>query len=202
MKAAIYVRVSSAELQLDGYSLDAQLTSCKELAAERGWDVVDVYIDPGVSARTTERPQFQAMMQAAQARRLDVVIVHKLDRFSRSVVDLLTALHDLEVMGVTLFSATEQFDFSTPMGQVMLTMLGAFAQWYLDSLGAETAKGKRARAEAGLWNGAVPFGYQVAYEKDGGDGMAYPDEQEAEGVRLAFQKYSRGFAQTLILRGS
>jgi site-specific DNA recombinase len=192
MKAAVYTRVSSAELQLDGYSLEAQRSACQRLAGDRGWEVVNVYTDPGVSARTMERAQFQAMMRDAQAHRFDVVIVHKLDRFSRSVVDLLTALHDLEEAAVTLVSATEQFDFSTPMGQVMLTMLAAFAQWYLDNLSAETAKGKRARAEAGLWNGAVPFGYSVTYKKDGGDGMAHPEEGEAEGVRLAFREYSTG----------
>ncbi len=192
MKAAIYTRVSSAELQLDGYSLDAQGSACRRLAEERGWHVVKLYTDPGVSARTLQRPQFQAMMRDAQAHCFDVVVVHKLDRFSRSVVDLLTALHDLEEAEVTLVSATEQFDFSTPMGQVMLTMLAAFAQWYLDNLSAETAKGKRARAEAGLWNGAVPFGYSVTYKKDGGDGMARVEEEEAEGVRLAFREYSTG----------
>jgi hypothetical protein len=88
---------------------------------------------------------------------------------------------------VALVSASEQFDFTTPMGRVMLTMLAAFAQWYLDNLSAETAKGKRARAEAGLWNSAVPFGYRVAYKKDGGDGLAYPDEDAVEGVKMAFQ---------------
>ena len=192
MRAAIYVRISSAELQLDGYSLDAQRSACHKLADERGWEVVEVYTDPGVSARTIDRPQFRAMMRDAQAGCFDVVIVHKLDRFSRSVVDLLTALHDLETVHITLVSATEQFDFSTPAGQMTLTMLGAVAQWYLDNLSSETAKGKRARAEAGLWNGSVPFGYSAPYKKGGGDGMARPEEKAADGVRLAFREYATG----------
>ncbi len=179
-------------MQLEGYSLDAQLSACRRLATERGWEVMAVYTDEGVSARTTKRPRFRAMMRDAQAGRFDVVIVHKLDRLSRSVVDLLTTLHDLEAQGVALVSATEQFDFTTPMGRVMLTMLAAFAQWYLDNLSAETAKGKQARAEAGLWNSAVPFGYRVAYRKDGGDSIPYPDEHEAQGVRLAFEQYATG----------
>jgi site-specific DNA recombinase len=131
-------------------------------------------------------------MRDARAGRFDVIIVHKLDRLSRSVVDVLNTLHDLEAVGVVFVSVTEQFDFTTPMGKVMLTMLAAFAQWYLDNLGVETAKGKQARAEAGLWNSAVPFGYQVDYKKDGGDGLAYPNEHEAEGVRLAFEHYAAG----------
>ncbi|MFZ5915522.1 MAG: recombinase family protein [Chloroflexota bacterium] len=191
MRAAIYTRVSS-EMQLDGHSLDAQLAVCKRLAQERGWEVMTIYTDQGLSAKTTERPQFRAMMRGAEIGRFDVVIVHKLDRLSRSVVDLLTILHDLEALGVALVSASEQFDFTTAMGKVMLTMLAAFAQWYLDNLSAETAKGKRARAEAGLWNSAIPFGYEVEYKKDGGSGLAHVDENDAEGVRLAFQKYATG----------
>jgi DNA invertase Pin-like site-specific DNA recombinase len=192
MRAAVYTRVSSAELQLDGYSLDAQMKACRKLAAERGWEVVATYTDPGVSARTTERPGFQKMLRDAQAGRFRVAIVHKLDRFSRSVVDILLTLQELEGAGVSLVSATEQFDFTTPIGKVMLTMLGAFAEWYLNNLAQEVAKGKRARAEAGLWNGQVPFGYRVTPKKDGGDGIPYPDEHEAEGVRLAFEKYATG----------
>jgi len=191
MRAAIYTRVSS-EMQLDGFSLEAQVTACRRLAEGRGWEIVATYTDSGLSAKTTERPQFRALMRDAQAGRFDAVIVHKLDRLSRSVVDLLTALHDLEAAGVALVSATEQFDFTTPTGRVMLTMLAAFAQWYLDNLSAETAKGKQARAEAGLWNSEVPFGYRVHYKKDGGDGIPHPDEHEAEGVRLAFEHYATG----------
>jgi len=63
-------------------------------------------------------------------------------------------------LGVGYVSASEQFDFTTPIGKVMLVMLAAFAEWYLDNLSAETKKGKRARAEKGLWNGNPPFGYR------------------------------------------
>ena len=190
-RAVIYIRVSS-EMQLDGYSLEAQLAACRKLALERGWEVVGVYIEEGVSAKTTERPKFRELLRDARGGRFDVVIVHKLDRFSRSVVDVLGTLHDLEALRVSFVSATEQFDFTTPMGRVMLTMLAAFAQWYLDNLSAETSKGKQARAEAGMWNGDVPFGYKVRYKKDGGDGVPYVDEHEAEGMRLAFEEYAKG----------
>lgn len=202
MRAVIYTRVSTGPgMQADGFSLDAQLTTCRRLAADRGWQDVAVYTDVGISAKTTARPQLRAMIRDARAGRFEVVIVHKLDRLSRSVVDLLTVLHELETLEVALVSATEQFDFTTPMGRVMLTMLAAFAQWYLDNLSAETAKGKRARAEAGLWNSAVPFGYQVDYKKDGGDGLAHPDEDRVEGVKLAFEWYATGqYSDTEVAR--
>jgi site-specific DNA recombinase len=73
-----------------------------------------------------------------------------------------------------------------------MTILAAVNEWYLGNLSAETAKGKHARVEAGLWNGAVPFGYRADYKKDGGDGVPYPDRREAEGVRMAFEQYATG----------
>ena len=191
MRAAIYIRVSSV-MQLDNFSLDAQQAACRKLAGERGWQVTCFYADEAQSAKTTERPKFREMMQDARAKRFDIIIVHKLDRFSRSVIDLLTLLHNLKEMDIALVSATEQFDFTTPMGRVMLTMLAAFAQWYLDNLSAETTKGKQARAEAGLWNSDIPFGYNVRYKKDGGDGIPRPDEHDAQGVRLALEQYATG----------
>jgi site-specific DNA recombinase len=193
MRAAIYTRVSSAELQADGYSLQAQEAVCSRLTKERGWQVIGVFTDPGVSARTTERPGFQAMMQAARAGRFDVLVVHKLDRFSRSVVDQLRCFGELSEANVAFVSASEgKFDFSSPAGKLQMTVLGAVNEWYLDNLSAEVSKGLKARAEAGMWLGEVPFGYDCHYKKDGGDGVAYPNEEEAEGVRLAFETYATG----------
>jgi DNA invertase Pin-like site-specific DNA recombinase len=192
MKAAIYTRVSSRELQADGYSLDAQETACRRLAKERGWSVVEVFTDQE-SARTTDRPGFKRMLRQAKAGRFDVLIVHKLDRFSRSVADQTSAFGALVKADVGFISATEgKFDFSSPAGRLQMNVLGAVNEWYLDNLAAETSKGLKARAEAGMWLGQVPFGYEVNPKRDGGDGMAYPNEQEAEGVRLAFEKYATG----------
>lgn len=188
MKAAIYTRVSS-EMQTDGHSLDAQLSACRRLCVDRGWEIAREYTDVE-SARTTERPQFQQMLIDAEWHQFGVIVVHKLDRFSRSVTDTLSTLRQLDGYNVALVSISEQFDFTTPMGKVLLTMLSAFAQWYLDNLSAETSKGKRARAEQGQWNGWVPFGYSVNYIKDGGDGLPRPDPVTAPGVVMAFEQYA------------
>lgn len=190
-RAAIYTRVSSVE-QLEGYSLEAQETACERLAQERGWEITARYTDPGASARTVDRPGFQQMLEDALSGRFDVIIVHKLDRFSRSVTDVLLALQELEKRGIALVSATEQFDFSTPTGRAFLTLLATFAQWYLDNLREEVRKGLQTRAESGMWVGEVPFGYRAHFKKDGGDGIPIPDEWEASGVRLAFEKYATG----------
>ncbi len=86
MRAALYARVSSEE-QVDGYSLDAQLRSCRAFLAAHGWTLVREFVEEGRSARTddiTKRPQFKLMMEEAQHRSFDVLVVHKLDRFARN----------------------------------------------------------------------------------------------------------------------
>jgi site-specific DNA recombinase len=189
-RAALYARVSS-EMQADNWSIEAQLEACHRLARDRGWEIAAEYKDVE-SAKTTARPEFQRMLQAAERHDFDVVVVHKLDRFSRSVVDTLSLLSDLDAIGVSLTSASEPFDFTTPMGRMMMTMLASFAEYFLANLSTEVAKGKRKRAENGHWNAAVPFGYSVEWMKDGGDGMPRIDEEAARGVRMAFERYATG----------
>ena len=178
-------------MQTEGFSLEGQLEACRYRAQQSGWQVVEHYSDVE-SARTAERPHFQRMLADAEIGAFDIIIVHKLDRFSRSVTDMLLLLRRLQDLTVELFSVSEQFEFGTAMGQMMLTMLSAFAQWYLDNLSQETAKGKRARASRGLWNSCLPFGYSAVYKKDQGDGLPQPDQVEAAGVRLAFERYATG----------
>jgi DNA invertase Pin-like site-specific DNA recombinase len=162
------------------------------LAKERGWDVVEVFTDQE-SARTTNRTGFKRMLRQAKAGRFDVLIVHKLDRFSRSVVDQLSAFDALTKADVRFISATEgKFDFSTSSGRLQMTVLGAVNEWYLNNLSTEVSKGLKARAEAGMWLGQVPFGYDLNPKCEGGDGMAISNEYEAKGVKLAFEKYATG----------
>lgn len=158
MKVAIYTRVSSQE-QIDGYSLSAQQEICTAFAQQRGWQVFHVYEEPGRSGRSALRPAFQQMIHDAESGLFDVILVHKLDRFSRSLLDVLTYLGRLAENNVTFVSATEQFDFTTPFGKVILAMLAAFAQWYLDNLAAEIKKGKMERFRQGDWNGRLSWGY-------------------------------------------
>lgn len=158
MKVAGYIRVSSEE-QVDGYSLSAQEKAIYDFASLRGWQVVHIYREEGKSAKSDLRPQFQAMIKDAKSGHFDVIAVHKLDRFSRSLIDVMTYLNELNEHGVSFVSVTEDFDFSTPIGKVILAMLAAFAQWYLDNLSSEVSKGKKERARKGGWNGTLSYGY-------------------------------------------
>jgi site-specific DNA recombinase len=189
--AAIYTRVSS-EMQLAGHSLQAQLDECISLAKQKKWNVIAHYTDEAISGKTTERPAFQQMLADAEAGKFQVIIIHKLDRLTRSLTDLLLTMHAFDQADVRVISATELFDFTSPIGKVILALLGALAQWYLDNLATEIRKGYRARARAGHWIAQVPTGYCTKYKKDGGDSLALIHEEEAEGIKLAFQTYAKG----------
>lgn len=155
-----YSRVSSEE-QLDGYSLSAQAEAMQRFADQRGWELVHIYEERGRSGKTIYRPEFQQMLRDAEAGLFDVIVVHKLDRFSRSLLDMLTCLKQLNEMNVSLVSVTEDFDFTTPFGKLILAVLASFAEWYLDNLRTEVIKGKRERVRQGFWNGTLSWGYST-----------------------------------------
>lgn len=166
-RCAIYTRVSTDEQAETGHSLEAQMAACEALAAARGWEIAGRYIDAGFSGGKSDRPEWQRMQADARAHRFDVVVVHKLDRFSRDVSAGLGVIDELRNLGVSFVSVAEQFDFTTPMGGMFLTMLLAFAQLYRENLRAEVHKGKLQRARKGMTNGnAPPFGYRRVEGRD------------------------------------
>ncbi len=180
-RAAIYLRVSSEE-QVAGYSLGAQERAAEAICRQNGWEIVARYRDEGKSARTDDaakRPGFRHLMNDAQVRRFDVVVVHKLDRFARNRRVAFDSFHRLGNAGVGFVSIAENMDYSTPAGQLMLTMLVGMAQFYSDNLSWETKKGKSERKARGLYNGLLPFGVTK-----GADGQPVPDH-EAWGCNVA-----------------
>ncbi|MFC1939925.1 recombinase family protein [Chloroflexota bacterium] len=203
MRAVIYARVSTDE-QVEGYSIDAQLRAGRNFAHEKEWGLINEYVDEGKSARSediTRRPKFQEMLKAASEKEFDVLIVHKLDRFSRNLLVTLRSFDELSKRGITFISITEQIDFTTPMGRVFLAMAGAFAQFYSDNLSQETKKGWTERKTRGLYGGTLPFG-----ASKGEDGVPIPDMQERnldnngskstlrnyEGLQMAFEQSAQG----------
>ena len=203
MRAVSYSRVSSEE-QLQGYSIDAQLRATRQFAQEKGWVLTNEYVDDGKSARTDDinkRPKFKDMLRAASNREFDVLIVHKLDRFSRNLVVTLRSFEELAKNNITFISISEQIDYTTPMGRVFLATLGAFAQYYSDNLSQETKKGWDERRRQGLYCGTLPFG-----AIKGEDGIPAPDMKERElkidgnsitlrnyeGLKMAFELAEQG----------
>jgi DNA invertase Pin-like site-specific DNA recombinase len=207
MRVAIYARVSSEE-QVEGYSLDAQLRAARSFSAEHGWTIVREYIEEGRSARTddiSKRPQFKLLLDEARARLFDVVLVHKLDRFSRNRRIAFEGFDRLAKWGVGFVSLSENMDFSTPWGGLALTMLVGLAQFYSDNLSQETKKGWRERRAQGLYCGLLPFGAAKAE-----DGTPIPDREQRsvggstlvnyDGLLLAFAEAAAGRTDRQIAR--
>lgn len=189
MKAAAYARVSTAD-QVDGFSLSAQLRAIHSHTEAQGWEITEDYVDEGVSAAkesATHRPAFRRLLADVDAGAIDVVVVHKLDRFSRNLTVTIQSLARINIAGATFVSLTEHIDYTTPQGRLMLSVFGAFAQFYSDNLATEVSKGRGERARQGLWNGDLPFGYLST-----GDPRKAPAivEAEAELVRQAFSMYA------------
>ncbi len=159
MKVAAYIRVSTTEQATEGHSLDAQREAITRFAHQRGWELVEVYVDAGLSGRDDQRPALKQLLTDAAHGRFDVVVVHAIDRFYRNLQGLLKALNHLHQHEVAFISIVENMDFTTPWGKLTLAVLGTLAEIYIDKLSAETKKGKRARAMKGLYNGSTPLGY-------------------------------------------
>lgn len=186
---AIYIRVSSDEQVGEGhYSLDAQQAKCQELANQRGWNVVEVYEDAGFSAKDDNRPEFQRLMDDARAGRFKSILVHKLDRFMRSIELIARYFRELGDLNVMLTSVSENFDFSSPHGRMYFYMLAVFAQWYLENLSAEVIKAKEQMAIKGIQNGRLPFGY--VKDEETRIPMIVPDQAAA--IHKVFELYSTG----------
>ena len=189
MRAALYARVSSEE-QVEGYSIDAQRRAFQALVEGRGWTAYREYVDEGKSARVdnvNKRPAFREMISDALSGEFDVLVVHKLDRFSRNLRITLEYFDKLLKAGVVFVSINEQMDFTSPSGKVHLALLGAFAQYYSDNLSQETKKGWHERRAQGLYCGLLPFGVMK-----GQDGVPAPNPDTYPGLVLAFELAAQG----------
>lgn len=176
MKTAIYLRVSTEEQAKEGFSIRAQRERLDMFARSQDWDVVDFYIDEGRSAKDTERPELQRMLDDIANNLIEVVLVYKLDRLTRSVMDLYQLLEQFEKHGCMFKSATEVFDTTTPTGRLFITLVAAVAQWERENLAERVKFGMEQMVEEGRWpGGPAPFGYLL---DENSKLKADPDEAE------------------------
>ena len=124
-RAALYARTSTSG---KGQDPELQLEDLRRLAEQRGWTIIEEYIDAGISGTKDARPALDALMDDARRGRLDVVAVWRFDRFARSTQHLLRALEEFRALGVDFMSQREAVDTSTPMGRMVFTMIGAVAE--------------------------------------------------------------------------
>ena len=124
-RAALYMRVSTKG---HGQTTETQALALCDYAAHRGFEIVEEYRDEGISGSKDSRPALDRLMKDARARKFDVVIVARFDRFARSVSHVLRALEEFSHLGVDFVSLSESIDTSTPMGKMIFTVLGAVAE--------------------------------------------------------------------------
>ncbi len=127
-KVGIYVRVSTEEQAKEGISLDAQIERCKAFCKSRDWKVFRIYTDAGFSAGTLQRPALKNLLEDINAKKINILLVYKFDRFSRKLKDLLHLLEEFKEKGVNFSSVTEQIDTTTAMGEAFFQITGVFAQ--------------------------------------------------------------------------
>jgi len=125
-RVALYARVSTINHCQDP---EMQLRELREFAVARGWQIVEEFVDRGVSGSKDRRPQLDRMMTAARSRKIDAMIVWKLDRFARSLKHLVTAIAEFESLGVQFVSLRDNLDLTTPSGRLMVHILGAMAEF-------------------------------------------------------------------------
>ena len=141
LRVALYTRVSSHDQQ----TLPLQQEALRDYAARRGWDIVQEVSE--VASGALKRPQREALLLAAKRREVDGILVWRLDRWGRSVADLVNSLSELEAVGVAFVSVTEALDLTTPAGRAMATMVAVFAQFEREIL-KERVKAGIAQARA------------------------------------------------------
>ena len=189
MRCAIYTRKSSEEgLEQDFNSLDAQREACEAYIrsqAGEGWRLVRKrYDDGGYSGGTLDRPAVAQLLADIDARKIDTVVVYKVDRLTRSLADFAKIVEVMDAHGVSFVSVTQQFNTTTSMGRLTLNMLLSFAQFEREVTGERIRDKLAASKRKGLWmGGPVPLGYEP-----NGRTLAIL-EPEAETVRTLFRLY-------------
>ena len=188
-RCAIYTRKSSEEgLEQDFNSLHAQREACESYIKSQqgeGWRLVKTaYDDGGLSGATMTRPALQRLLSDIRERLIDVVVVYKVDRLTRSLADFAKMVEIFDAQGVSFVAVTQQFNTTTSMGRLTLNVLLSFAQFEREVTGERIRDKIAASKQKGMWMGGfVPLGYEVCNRR------IVIDQGEAETVRYIFRRY-------------
>ncbi|CAA7615196.1 recombinase family protein [Magnetospirillum sp. SS-4] len=200
LRCAVYTRKSTEEgLEMEFNSLDAQRESCEAYVASQkaeGWVLVPThYDDGGFSGGTLERPGLRRLLADIEAGLVDVVVVYKIDRLSRSLMDFSKLVEVFDRNDVTFVSITQSFNTTTSMGRLTLNILLSFAQFEREVIGERVRDKVAASRRKGIWmGGPLPFGYRCA------DRKLLVVEEEAATVRMIFERFVRLGSATMLVR--
>jgi len=184
VSAALYARTSSPN-QKHNYSIGEQVERCWKYCEQRGWEVHYTFIDECESGGTIERPKFQLMLENAKTGKFNVIVFWKLDRFCRSLVDLVNMERKLREWNVSLCSVTEYIDTTTSVGRFNFRNLASVAEFEREIIGERARMGLHALAKKHLWpNPHPPLGYNKT-----SDGRLAINPEEAILVKRIFTMY-------------
>ncbi len=187
MRTAIYIRVSTEDQAREGYSVQAQKDKLLAYCISQGWNIESFYVDEGYSAKDLNRPELRRMIENIQKGLIDCVLVYRLDRLTRSVLDLYKLLEIFEQHNCHFKSATEVYDTTSAMGRMFITIVAALAQWERENLAERVKFGMQQMVREGKYpGGKVNFGYKLE------NGKIQPNEEEAAIVNTIFDIYIEG----------
>jgi site-specific DNA recombinase len=200
LRCAVYTRKSTEEgLDMEFNSLDAQREACEAYVASQraeGWLLVpDRYDDGGFSGGTLERPALRRLLADIEAGNVDIVVVYKIDRLSRSLMDFAKLVEVFDRKSVTFVSVTQSFNTTTSMGKLTLNILFSFAQFEREVIGERIRDKFAASRKKGMWMGGwAPLGYDIR------DRKLVVNETEAATVRRIFERFVKCGSATIVVR--
>ena len=162
MKAIGYVRVSTDKQADFGVSLEAQTAKVQAMAVVQGVELVDVIVDAGASAKSLDRPGMNRLLSLVEAGAVQVVIIAKLDRLTRSVGDLAELLKRFDKRKVSLVSVADSLDTGTAAGRLVINIMVSVSQWEREAIGERTRDAMSHMKASGERTGNIPFGYRLA----------------------------------------
>lgn len=188
-RVLLYIRVSTHEQAMEGYSVGEQTERLTKYADAMGWTVVKTFTDPGYTGADTHRPGLRELIRSVEAGHADKVVVYKLDRLSRSQKDTLFLIEDVFLENNTDFvSMSENFDTATPFGRAIIGILAVFAQLERETIKERMTMGREARAKNGYYTG----GSRVLTGYDYIDGLLKVNDYEAMLVKQIFEMFNGG----------
>lgn len=191
MNCLLYARVSTDKQAQKDLSIPAQIAAMKEYARRNHWKVVGHFTDEGESAKTADRPELKRLIQHCKEKKdIDAVIVHKIDRLARNLIDYATIKAILKQKGIKLISVSEPFD-DNPIGHLLENIIASISEWYSANLGEEIKKANFAKLKKGEWPNKPPLGYKSVKGKDRRI-KHLPDQKTSLIVRQAFELFSTG----------
>src|ERR1700724_1520808 len=202
MRAIGYARVSTDKQADHGVSLEAQETKIRAMATVQGAVVIELIVDGGESAKDLKRPGMERLLTLVDDRKVDTVIIAKLDRLTRSVKDLAELLERFQRRGVSLVSVAESLDTGSAAGRLVINIMTAVSQWEREAIGERTRDALRHKRSNGERVGNIEFGYRLSPDRLHLEPNPTEQRALAEIRELRRQGHTlRGIAATLNHRG-